>query len=75
MWRSIRRCSIAVMPVTRAPAGTDRMTTAPSETCGPGWERADRFEPEQPGEEPPVAHRPPRDPVVRFFEKLFRVRR
>ena len=46
--------------------------TAPSETCGPGWERADRFEPEQPGEEPSVAHRPPRDPVVRFFQKLFR---
>jgi penicillin-binding protein 1B len=44
--------------------------TAPSETCGPGWAR-----------EEPVAgesddHRPrrplPRDPVARFFQRLFR---
>jgi penicillin-binding protein 1B len=47
--------------------------TAPIESCGPDWQRDERFAPEEPGAEPPwVHHRPSRDPVARFFQRLFR---
>src|SRR5262249_39675729 len=47
--------------------------TAPTESCGSDWQNDERFEAQpEPGAEP--AHRPERDPVVRFFQKLFRGR-
>jgi membrane carboxypeptidase/penicillin-binding protein len=49
--------------------------TAPSESCGPDWRDDERFEPLEPSERPdqPSVRRPPRrDPVARFFERLFR---
>ncbi len=48
--------------------------TAPVESCGPDWQSQQPFEPEQPSEEsaPRRQREPTRDPVARFFEKLFR---
>jgi penicillin-binding protein 1B len=47
--------------------------TAPTESCGPDWRADERFERYEPGDEaarPP--RRPRRDPVARFFQRLFR---
>ncbi len=46
--------------------------TAPVESCGPDWRDDERFEPWEPGEEPLPRRSPRRDPVARFFERLFR---
>jgi hypothetical protein len=49
--------------------------TAPIESCGPDWrddERFERFERYELGDEPLPRRPPRRDPVARFFERLFR---
>jgi penicillin-binding protein 1B len=46
--------------------------TAPTESCGSDWESDERFEPHEPGAEPSARRPQRRDPVARFFERLFR---
>src|SRR5262249_4072880 len=45
--------------------------TAPTETCGPDWAEHERGTGEPGEERAPDYHTPRRDPVIRFFERLF----